>query len=90
MLMFLEWQEYNLYVKVISSLFLTIISKKVEQYVSQLIGNNNFKTYIAPAVHVSELVQMCFDGGQVVLLHKGEQTLDGQRRHLERGGGVHG
>lgn len=49
-----------------------------------------FRTYVAPAVHISELVQMCFDGSQVVLLHEAEQTLDGQRRHLEGGGGVHG
>lgn len=48
-----------------------------------------FRTYIAPAVHISELVQMCFDSGQVVLLYEGKQTLDGQRRHLEGGGGVH-
>lgn len=33
---------------------------------------------------------MCLDGGQVILLYEGEQTLDGQRRHLEGGGGVHG
>lgn len=33
---------------------------------------------------------MRFDSSQVVLLHEGEQTLDGQRRHLEGGGGVHG
>lgn len=48
------------------------------------------RTYIAPAVHVPELVQMRFDGSQVVLLHEGEQALDGQRCHLEGGGGVHG
>lgn len=33
---------------------------------------------------------MGFDGSQVVLLHEAEETLDGQRRHLEGGGGVHG
>lgn len=51
---------------------------------------SSFRTHITPAVHISELVQMRFDSSQVVLLHEGEQTLDGQRRHLEGGGGVHG
>lgn len=52
--------------------------------------DHQFRTYIAPAVHISELVQMRFDSGQVVLLDEREQTLDGQGRHLEGGGGVHG
>lgn len=47
-------------------------------------------TYITPAVHVSELVQVGLEGGHVVLLHVAEQTLDGQRGHLQGGGGVHG
>lgn len=47
-------------------------------------------TYITPAVHISELVQMCFDGSQVLLLHVAEQALDGQRGHLQGGGGIHG
>lgn len=47
-------------------------------------------TYITPAVHISKLVQMCFDGSQVLLLYVAEQTLDGQRGHLQGGGGIHG
>lgn len=37
-----------------------------------------WQTYITPAVHISEHVQMCFDGRQVLLLHVAEQTLHRQ------------
>lgn len=47
-------------------------------------------TYITPAVYISELVQMCFDGGQVLFFHVAEKTLDGQRGHLQGGCGIHG
>lgn len=47
-------------------------------------------TYITSAVHFSELVQMRFDGSQVLLLHVAEQTLDSQGGHLQGGGGIHG
>lgn len=47
-------------------------------------------THITAAVHIPELVQMRFDGLQVLLLHVAEQALDSQGGHLQGGGGIHG
>lgn len=48
------------------------------------------RTHVAAAVHIPELVQMRFDGLQVLLLHVAEQALDSQGGHLQGGGGIHG
>lgn len=46
-------------------------------------------TYVAASVHLLEAVQVGFESSQVLLLHVAKQVLDGQRGHLDGGGGVH-
>lgn len=46
-------------------------------------------TYVAASVHLLEAVQVGLESSQVLLLHVAKQVLDGQRGHLDGGGGVH-
>jgi len=47
-------------------------------------------THFTSGVHLSVLVQMSFDGREVLLLHVAEQTLNGQGTHLQRVAHIHG
>lgn len=46
-------------------------------------------TYITATIHLFELIEVRFEGGQVFLLHIAEEVLDGHGGHLYRSGGVH-